>query len=621
MPALLRAGLTAWVAERGTERKSWSVDPLPGATPPLHARLRHTLDEETEDEEHWSFRAIAAPHYRATQSRFDKAWAASGIGGQVDGRGLVLIRNTPWPSGPGTERRLADLEAAGGVSVPITENDLRTFTALSMLIDERDPSLQDWLTARRPACGTELLAAVLPAAPAAPRPPDPTLSPTDQPVQNPGSTEPVWPDTDWDPDAASRPEPSTADVPTITVGETMSDHTAVRIPLESLRKHVVIFAGSGSGKTVLIRRLVEECALLGVSSIVLDPNNDLAQLGDPWPADQAGWGPADPAKAREYLAETDVVVWTPGHATGRPLAFQPLPDIAGVADNADEFRFAVQAAVASLAPRAKVTGRTAKADMSKAVLNGALAHYARQGGRSLDGFIDVLADLPEGVSRLAAATGIAADLAETLKAAMVNDTLFGGAGTPLDPGALLAPAPGKRARVSVISLDGLPSLEERQGFVNQLQMELFAWVKRNPAGDRPLGGLLVMDEAHELAPSGSQTASTESSIRLASQARKYGLGLVLATQAPKAIHNRITGNATTQFFGRLNAPTHIAAAGELARAKGRDLPDLGRLAIGQFYVTGEGISFQKVLTPLCLTHHPRSPLTTDEVLDRARRQP
>ena len=63
----------------------------------------------------------------------------------------------------------------------------------------------------------------------------------------------------------------------------METGESVRAPLESLRKHAVIFAGSGSGKTVLIRRLIEECALNGVSAIVLDPNNDLARLGDTWP--------------------------------------------------------------------------------------------------------------------------------------------------------------------------------------------------------------------------------------------------------------------------------------------------------------------------------------------------
>ena len=70
---------------------------------------------------------------------------------------------------------------------------------------------------------------------------------------------------------------------------------------------------------------------------------------------------------------------------------------------------------------------------------------------------------------------------------------FGGAGTPVDPGVLLTPSDGYRARVSVISMIGLPSDEQRQSFVNQLQMALFAWIKRNPAGERPLGGLLVMD--------------------------------------------------------------------------------------------------------------------------------
>ncbi|MDT5300839.1 MAG: hypothetical protein QOG79_4081, partial [Mycobacterium sp.] len=33
----------------------------------------------------------------------------------------------------------------------------------------------------------------------------------------------------------------------------------------------------------------------------------------------------------------------------------------------------------------------------------------------------------------------------------------------------------------------------------------------------------------------------------------------------------------------------------------------------------EGSAFQKITAPWCLTHHPHSPLTTEEVLDLARR--
>ncbi|MEU8108313.1 hypothetical protein AB0C18_31835 [Nonomuraea muscovyensis] len=93
--------------------------------------------------------------------------------------------------------------------------------------------------------------------------------------------------------------------------------------------------------------------------------------------------------------------------------------------------------------------------------------------------------------------------------------------------------------------------------MNQFQMALFAWIKKHPATDRPLGGLLVMDEPQTFAPSGAMTACTQSTLALAFQERRYGLGLVFATQAPTR-------------------------------------------------------------TPLCLSRHPRAPLTAEEVICRAR---
>ena len=401
-------------------------------------------------------------------------------------------------------------------------------------------------------------------------------------------------------------------------GSTVDGGRPFLVDLESLRRHTVIFAGSGSGKTVLIRRLVEECALQGVSAIVLDPNNDLARFGDAWPQPPEGWRPGDDQRSRDYLEHTDVVIWTPRVTGGRPLAFQPLPDFAGLRDWPDEFDQAIRSAVEALAPRAGVNGTTRLAQQGKAVLTEALQAYATGRQTGLYGFTEFLADLPDGVSRMAKANKLAHDLAETLKAAMVTDPLFGGSGTAADPGVLFTPPPGKRARVSVISFVGLNSEEERQSFVNQLQMALFNWIKRHPANDRPLGGLFVMDEAQTLAPASGKTPCTESSIALASQARKYGLGLVFATQSPRGLHNRISGNATTQFFGLLNAPAQIDAAKELAQAKGGRVPDIGLLGSGQFYAAGEGFSFVKVKTPMCLSYHPKAPLSPEEVVERAR---
>ena len=313
-----------------------------------------------------------------------------------------------------------------------------------------------------------------------------------------------------------------------------------------------------------------------------------------------------------------------GRQGGRPLAFRPLPafdeflkDPDNV-DDQDEFDQAVEAAVEAIAPRLNAHKATDKANIERAVLKGALRYFGGRGGNDLGAFTAFLAALPSDASPQPRAPEIAAKLAEKLEAVRENDPLFGGAGEPADPGMLLTPPDGKRARVSVISMIGLTD-EQRPGFVNQLQMALFSWIKKHPAGDRPLGGLLVMDEAQTVAPAVGATASTQSTLKLASQARKYGLGLLFATQAPRALHNQIPNNAATQFFGRLASPAQIDTVQELARTRGGNVPDIGRLGTGEFYLGLEGRGLQKVRTPQCLSFHPTSPLTEEEVLARARR--
>jgi len=583
MPSLLLAGLKSWITEVGNDELKWRHEPLPDEDMRLHAGLCLTVNEALDTNERWGFRLIASSHGNRVLRKLREARAAAQVRAGSNNRHLVLIRNADrgW-TGQKTRSEVAALEQAGGQRVDVSDDDLRTFSALKEMLSAQTHQLLAWLVARKPASSSTFLREILP---------DPASART-------GHQE-------------TRPPPSAGDIVLGTRGE-------IRVELESLRKHAVIFAGSGSGKTVLLRRIVEECALRGVSAIVLDPNNDLARLGDAWPEPPADWGPGDAERAAEYLAGTEVVVWTPGRASGRPLSFHPLPDFAEVREDADEFAASVEAAVARLVPHARVANGTKSAARGRAVLREAMTYYARRGDRDLARFVDVLADLPEGVSSLSTAVATAADLAETLRAAMVNDPLLGDPGAPTDPAALLTPSPGKRARISVISFIGLPSEEQRQGFVSQLHLELFAWIRRNPAADRPLGGLLVMDEAQTITPPTTATASTRTTILLASQARKYGLGLLLATQAPKGVHNQVVGNATTQFYGRLNSPAQIAAATDMARAKGTTVGDISKLERGQFYATGDTFTFRRIQTPLCLSHHPPSPLRLEEVLDRAR---
>lgn len=56
----------------------------------------------------------------------------------------------------------------------------------------------------------------------------------------------------------------------------------------------------------------------------------------------------------------------------------------------------------------------------------------------------------------------------------------------------------------------------------------------------------------------------------------------------------------------------------MARAKGGLVPDISRLQAGNFYVATEGgEAFHRVVAPWCLSYHPSSPPSAEEVLAMA----
>ncbi|MBV8566175.1 MAG: ATP-binding protein [Methylobacteriaceae bacterium] len=254
--------------------------------------------------------------------------------------------------------------------------------------------------------------------------------------------------------------------------------------------------------------------------------------------------------------------------------------------------------------------------LKEGVLADALNGFSKNGRGGLEAFIGFLADLPEGVSRVNNAARLASAVADQLRAAIAINPLLNAAGQSADPGVLFGPSDG-RTRISVINFAALQASDSRQDFVNQLQMALFTWIKNNPS---PSGRLYVLDEAQNFAPPQSGTACKASARGLAAQARKYGLGMIFATQAPKGIDNTIVSNCTTHFYGRVSSPTTIDAAKEMMAAKGGAADDLGRLERATFYFATEGLARPvKVRTPLCLSYHPQNPLSTEEIAERARR--
>jgi hypothetical protein len=290
-------------------------------------------------------------------------------------------------------------------------------------------------------------------------------------------------------------------------------------------------------------------------------------------------------------------------------------------------------AMSSLGPLVGTQGLRGR--LRRGVLNQVLGYFALTGfaptgftptgftpigATDLDALVRLLSDLPPGVSDIGNAAKLARAMADELKAAVASFPLFAAPGQPLDPRLLFTASASGKTRVSVINLSGLPSDEGRQDFVNQLQMALFAFIKRNPApAGRKLTGLYVMDEAQVFAPSQAATACKDSTIALAAQARKYGLGMLFATQVPKNIDNKIINNCTTHLYGKMSSPASIQATLDLIQSRGGAGNDIGTLKTGQFYLATEGMAApERIKTTLCLSHHPSAPLTPQEVLQRAR---
>jgi hypothetical protein len=604
--------------------------------PSLHGRLSFTFHSDGDREQHYCFRIIVHSNAIAFQSRLNAAMVASGVDRALGFRHLFILRPDDPPSGPKTKLLVQKLLQAGGKFIAPSETDLRAFVALRSIREYNLDGFDTWLRARKPLFGTGLFKTADLCPPhfllsklaggnpecsnpsrAEARPP---LMRPNQLLAEPSKDFPVFdsvqPNVKSTQAAAGTTKRQRSlgglEIPIGRRYERGTLGSQETLPANLLMRHVAIIAGSGSGKTVLLRRIVEEAALLGMPAIVLDTNNDLARLGDKWPSRPEGWTEEDASKAAEYPKRVEVIIWTPGRSSGNPITLGLLPDFAALADDPDARDQAVEMANATLVPWIGATGSIAA--LKRGVFADALRRFAKVGGGKLDDLINLLADLPDGISQIGNAPKLAAGIADQLLAAIATNPLIQSRGPSLDP-RLLFEGTG-RTRISVINFMGLPSDEARQSFVNQLQMSLFTWIKRNPS---TTGRLYVLDEAQNFAPSQKATACKESTVSLAAQARKYGLGIIFASQLPKGIDNKIVSNCTTHFYGRMSSPATIDATRELMAAKGGVGDDIARLSRGEFYFSTEGLPRPvKIHTPLCLTWHPANPLTEDEVLKKTR---
>jgi hypothetical protein len=359
---------------------------------------------------------------------------------------------------------------------------------------------------------------------------------------------------------------------------------------KDLTTHAVIVGMTGSGKTGLGVTLLEEAAIDGIPSLVIDPKGDMGNLlmtfPELRPADLQPWVEKEeaarkgmtvdefaadrarlwkqglaqwdqsPERIARLQAAADFAIYTPGSDAGLPLTVLRSLDAPppAVRDNSDAMRERVSAAAAGL-----LTLLGIEADPIRSrehILLSNLLDQAWRSGRSLTmaqliheiqspsfnkvGVMDLETIFPA-AERLTMAMTVNNVLASPSFAAWME-------GEPLNVQRLLYTPEGK-PRVSVISIAHL-SDRERMFFLTILLNEVLAWM-RSQSGTSSLRALLYMDELFGYLPPTANPPTKTPLLTLLKQARAFGLGLVLATQNPVDLDYKALSNAGTWFLGRL----------------------------------------------------------------------
>lgn len=359
---------------------------------------------------------------------------------------------------------------------------------------------------------------------------------------------------------------------------------------KDLVTHAVCVGMTGSGKTGLCIDLIEEAAIDGVPTLIIDPKGDMAnlllQFPELRPSDFRPWVNEDDAKARNISADelasqqaelwrkgleswgesgdriaklrdsAQFTIYTPGSSAGVPLSIlksfsAPPPD---ALDDRELFRDRVSGTATAVLSLLGIETEPMKS--REHILLSTIFDAAWKDSRDLtiEDFVHQIQTPPvQRVGVLDLESFYPAK--ERFALAMSLNNLLASPGfeswlegEPIDIGRLLFTPEGK-PRVSILSIAHL-SDSERMFVVSLVLNELLSWT-RSQSGTTSLRAIFYMDEIFGYFPPVANPPSKRPLLTLLKQARAFGVGIVLATQNPVDLDYKGLANTGTWFIGRL----------------------------------------------------------------------
>lgn len=378
--------------------------------------------------------------------------------------------------------------------------------------------------------------------------------------------------------------------------------------VDMLRLHVALLGTTGSGKTVAAKVLLEEAALAGVPSIVVDPQGDLGRLAILGASDALVHAGGDVERQQRYNETVEVRIWTPTKSYGLPLCIDPFsanPTTIHPANEEEEQLFiaAVDIMASGFTALAGFSGDR-REDRVKAFLN-ELFTYAVQSEAMPENFVDLanlIADPSVSFERWGRLDVLEGLLDGFLKKSEIEElsrrirTLSTGvnrlmfsSGVPLDIEMLRTPMTEGCTPINVIHMKALGDEAAQQNFLLEMSRAIYTWMLQNGT-DGALKLVFFMDEVKPYLPPHPQNPPAKATVSLLyKQGRKYGVSCIFATQNLKDVDYKIFSQANTVLLGKVKGVRELEIVEKLLPSK-EHAERLRQFSAGEFLLCNERFS-------------------------------
>jgi hypothetical protein len=353
------------------------------------------------------------------------------------------------------------------------------------------------------------------------------------------------------------------------LGKEKQNDTKVELPVDALHRHLMAIGASGSGKTVLCKCIIEEAIRNDIPAVIIDPQGDISSLalkGDPGELERHG---ISLSMQEEFFEKTRVGIFTPASSKGIPISVNPLSFPSSDTPH-EEAILAIDLTATSLASFLGYDLSLDAGKGAKAYLFTILEYLWQKEEKITDmgHMAEIVLNPPAAIVdelQSFVTKKEPKEIARKLRFLTVGTpALMFQKGVQIDMDMFMNKSDDK-IPLSIIYMNTLSSTNDKQFFLATLLRELYCWMLKNPSEDIQL--LFYVDEiAPYIPPYPRNPPPKEAYAFLFKQARKYGVGLIAATQNITDIDYKALAQVNTWCLGRLMTQQDISRVKQIIQS-------------------------------------------------------